>query len=125
MSSEADYGIHDDSIRRDEDGNLLPEDHEFEYLDQTQKIAIHPLTMAEQKEFEDKYANREDLEYEEMVEILDQRLAQPKIDDWDDLHPKEFVGFVKGVLDYLTGDSSDEFLDEVEDEIEARQDEGN
>lgn len=105
---------------RDEDGELQPVDHEFEWDGETVTIKLYPPTIADVEEY-DNFG--EDMDMSEMAEVVNDHLVEPDIDEPSDMTINEALCYVEGIVDYAMNGTSEAVQDALE---EGREDvEGN
>lgn len=113
--------------QRDENGDLIPRERVVETSEGWRKVKLYPTPKGEALRLEERFGNRDELEMEEIDELLSEKLAEPEIENWDDVKPGIYMPLMNAVMEDMTGQIPDnEFHEEVQEELEKRQgDEGN
>lgn len=109
----SDYGL---PGLRDEEGELKPQDHTFEWSGEEVTIKILPPTISQQEEYEELGM---ETTTEDLREILDEHLLKPDPKQVE-LTGREVLCYVEGIVDYSTGDR-DGVAAEVLEELEKRE----
>lgn len=112
----SEYGL---PTKRDDEGNLEPVDHEFEWGDQTVTLKLIPPTISQQEEYENL---GEETGSDELLEILEEHLVEPDPTDYD-LTAREMLCYVNGIVDYSVGEATG-MAGDIRAELDARQDAG-
>lgn len=114
-------------FQRDEDGNLLPRERVIETSKGWRTIKLYPTPKGQAMRYQEEFGDRDDLDIDELDDVLDEKLAEPEIDDWDDVDPGVYLPIMNAVMEDIIGSVPDnEFHAEVRQELEERNDdEGN
>lgn len=114
--------------QRDEDGELIPFDKVIKTDDGWRSISILPTPKGEAMALEKRFGGRADLEMEDLDDLMDEKVVEPDIDDWDDLKPGVYMPMMEAVMESIMDEvPNTDFHAEVREEIEKRanEEEGN
>lgn len=104
---------------RDDEGNLKPVDHEFEFDGREVRIQLIPPTINQFEEYE---TLGEEISMEKVRGIIDRHIEKPTVDAGE-ITMYELQCYFAGILDYATTGGSSELMETVRDELDRRQEE--
>lgn len=110
-------------FQRDENGDLTTYSVVVEFHGGVYRsVEFEPTPAGELQRLEQQFAGKEDIEFDELIELMDEKVCLEDNPDpnWEDGKPKFFIPIMEALMVELFGDTVDGMAAEVEEELEER-----